>query len=78
MDDPERGVLKLVRIIAVAFLGAGVVNVVLYILECSAPAHRVPVNPLWVALESWPAIIGIICLVKSKPIASWLSDLLDL
>jgi len=78
MDDPERGVLKLVRIIAVAFLGAGVINIVLYILECVAPAHPVPVNALWVTLRSWPAIIGIICLIKSKPIAAWLSDLLDL
>jgi hypothetical protein len=76
MADPERGVLKLVRIIAVTLLGAGVINVVLYFLECSA--HHQPVNPFLVALRTWPAIIGIICLIKSKSLAVWLSDLLDL
>jgi hypothetical protein len=76
MADPERGALHLVRIIAVTFLGAGVISIVLYFLECSA-YHR-PVSPLWAAYRSWPAIVGIICLIKSKAIAAWLSDLLDL
>jgi len=76
MADPERGALHLVRIIAVTFLGAGVISVVLYFLECSAYHH--PVSPFWAAYRSWPAIVGIICLIKSKAIAAWLSDLLDL
>ena len=76
MADPERGVLHLVRIIAVTFLGAGVISVVLYFLECSA--HHQPVGPAMVLLHTWPGVVGIICLIKARALAAWLSDLLDL
>jgi hypothetical protein len=76
MVDPERGALNLVRIIAVAFLGAGVISVVLYYLECSA--HHTPSRLLVGIWRAWPFLLGIIGLIKSKALASWLSDLLDL
>ncbi len=76
MADPERGALKLVIILAITFLGAGLISVALYFLDCSA--HHIPSRPVIGALRAWPALVGVICLIKSRAIAAWLSDLLAL
>ncbi len=66
----------LVRVIAVAFLGAGAVSILLYFLDCSV--HHTPFSPLWAAVRGWPALIGIAGLIKGKALAGLLSDWLDM
>jgi hypothetical protein len=76
MDSPERGALMLVRIIAVALIGWTVCELGLYWAVCS---HKnVPVEILPCIVKSFPFLAGVVMLIKSRALAEWLSDKLDL
>ncbi len=65
----------LVRIIAVALIGWSLVDLSLYWI-ISGHNHE-PVKIFPCVLKSMPAVLGVVCLVKSKALAQWLSDKLD-
>lgn len=75
MDSPERGALMLVRIIAVALIGWAVADMALYWVVCNHNNQSIEV--LKMVLKSLPLLAGIICLIKSKALAEWVSSFLD-
>jgi hypothetical protein len=75
MDAPHRGALMLVRFIAVALLGASIVELSLYWVVSSA--HHVSVDVFICVLKSIPAVAGLVVLIKSRAIANWLANKLD-
>ena len=76
MDAPERGALMLVRFIAVALVCAGVLEFALYWVNNSV--HQLPARMVPCIIKSFPVLIGIIMLIRSKSLARWISDKLDL
>jgi hypothetical protein len=76
MEAPERGALMLVRFIAAALIGWTVVELMLYYVVTSHNHTRMELVPC--ALRSIPLILGLTVLIKSRSIAEWLSDTLDL
>jgi uncharacterized membrane protein YhhN len=76
MDSPERGALMLVRFIAAALVGWAIVELVLYWVVCNH--NNVPVKIFPCVLKSLPFLAGVAILIKSKSLAEWLSDKLDL
>jgi len=85
MDAPERGALMLVRFIAVSLIGITVVEIALYLAvsQIQEPHiinydyHAPPIKILPYLLKSIPALIGVVGLIKSKALARWISDKLD-
>jgi hypothetical protein len=76
MDSPERGALMLVRFVAAVLIGWAIVDFVLYWVVCS---HKnVPVEIFPCVVKSLPFVAGVAALIKSKSLAEWLSDKLDL
>ncbi len=76
MDSPERGALMLVRFIAAALIGWALVELALYLVVCH---HKnLPVEIVPCLLKSLPFIAGVVMLIKSKSLAEWVSDQLDL
>jgi hypothetical protein len=75
MDAPHRGALMLVRFIAVALIGFGVIELSLSWLENSSQ-H----TPMRVFDFTLPAILflpGVAILIKAGSIAEWISNKLD-
>lgn len=66
----------LVRIVALALVGWAVAELSLYWLVCRHD-HASP-ELLKVAVKSLPLVAGAAILIKSRPLAEWLSDRLDL
>jgi hypothetical protein len=79
METPEHGALTLVRIIGVVLMVGTILETGLYWAECSyhKPAP-LPVEVMPVTLRCIPALLGIIMLIRSRAIAEWVSDKLDL
>jgi hypothetical protein len=75
MNAPERGALMLVRFIAAAAIGWALIDITLYVVV----AHHkdLPVEVLPCLLKSLPAIAGVAMLIKARPIAEWLADLIE-
>ena len=66
----------LVRFIAVALIGWALAELALYLAICH---HKdVPVAAVPCITKSLPFVVGVAVLVKSKSLAEWLSDRLDL
>ena len=65
----------LVRFIAVALIGFGVIELSLSWLESSA--HRVPLRVFDFVLPAILFVAGIVVLVKAGPLAAWISNKLD-
>ena len=66
----------LVRFIAAALIGWTVCELVLYWVVCS---HKnVPVEIFPCVVKSLPFLAGVVMLIKSRALAEWLSDKLDL
>jgi hypothetical protein len=76
MEAPERGALMLVRFIAAALIGWTAVELALYYIV-SSHDHK-PMQFLPCAVRSVPLILGLAVLIKSRSLAEWLSDKLDL
>ncbi len=66
----------LVRFTAVAFIGWSCVENALYVVLCR---HRgLPIELLPCVIRSLPFLAGLLMLVKSRSLAQWLADKLDL
>ena len=65
----------LVRLIAVALIGFGVIELSLSWLESSA--HHVPLRVFDFALPAVLFVAGIVVLVKAGSLAAWISNKLD-
>ena len=65
----------LIRVVAAALIGWAIVDIALYVVICQ---HKnVPVETFTCVLKSISAVLGVVCLIKSKAIAEWISDKLD-
>jgi hypothetical protein len=76
MDSPERGALMLVRFIAAALIGWAALNEVLYYVVQNH--NHLPLGIFPCVVKAFPFVAGVVILVKSKSLAEWLSDKLDL
>lgn len=84
MESSQRGALGLVRLIAGCLIVIGLLDAGLYFTQylglLSSPTHheqRQPLNVLRVVLDSLPVIAGIVILIKARPIAEWVADLIE-
>jgi len=79
MEANEHGALTLVRIIGVILMVATVLELGLYWAECSLhkpePLH---VEAVPILIRTIPALFGIVVLVKSRSLAEWIAEKLDL
>ncbi len=76
MEAPERGALMLVRFVAVALIGWACVELALYVVVCH---HQgLPIEILPSLIRSLPFLAGVVMLIKSRAIAGWLAEQLDL
>ncbi len=78
MDSPERGALKLVRLIGVLLLVVSLLNLGLYWAKCALAKPAVPMEILPCIVKSLPFVAGVVVFIKAKALAEWLSDQLDL
>jgi uncharacterized membrane protein HdeD (DUF308 family) len=76
MEAPERGALMLVRFIAAALICWTVLELALYLVINQH--NGTPIKFLPCLIRSLPLLIGIVMLIKSKAIAAWIADKLDL
>ncbi len=76
MDAQERGALMLVRFVAVALIGMSAVETGLYAVLCRQ--HQTAVEIMPCVIRSLPLVAGVLILVKSRSLAVWISDLMDL
>jgi len=66
----------LVRFVAVAVIG---ISVLMAGLDAADNlVHHLPVGIIHCGLLLVPAVLGIVILVRSRPVAEWLADKLDL
>lgn len=84
MESSQRGALGLVRLVAGCLILIGVLDAGLYFTQylglLSSSTHhepRQPLNVLRVVLDSLPIIAGIVILVKARPIAEWVADMIE-
>ncbi len=66
----------LVRFVAVAIIGVSLLMEGLYVADHLV--HHLPVGKVHCALLTIPSVLGIVMLVRSRPVAEWLSDRLDI
>lgn len=66
----------LVRFIAVALIGWAVAELGLYWLVCHHDNKPMEILPC--IFKSLPLIVGLVALIKSRALAEWVSDKLDL
>lgn len=66
----------LIRFVAVAIIGVSLLMEGLYVAD--KLVHHVAVGKVHCALLTVPSVLGIVILVKSRPVAEWLSDKLDI
>ena len=77
MDAPDRGALKLVWCIAASLFVIGLVEVGLDLVSCLLANPPKPVQIFSLVLQSIPAVLGIVVLIKSRAIAEWISNKMD-
>ena len=65
----------LIRFIAVSLMGVTLVNLALYWVV--AQHNHTEMTLLSCALKSIPAIIGVVCMIKARALAEWISNKLD-
>lgn len=66
----------LVRFVAVATIGVSLIMAGLYV--AGSFVHQVPVGKVHCALLTIPALLGVVILIRSRAVAEWLSDKLDI
>jgi len=77
MDASQRGALLFVRFIAGCGMVIGLLDTGLYLTKCFEPKHPLPVKIYPIVLNSIPFVIGVVVLIKSRAVAEWLSEKLD-
>jgi hypothetical protein len=77
MDSSQRGALMLVRLVGVALILAGVMQIGLYLVKRLLPQPPLPVEILPCVMNAIPSVLGIVVLVAAKPLAEWISNKLD-
>ncbi len=65
----------LVRFVAAALIGWALVEFALYWIV--SEHNQTPMKIFPCILKSIPALLGVVCLIKSKALAQWVSDKLD-
>jgi hypothetical protein len=75
MDAPDRGALMLIRFIALSLMGVTLVDLVLYWVVSQHNHTRMTIFSC--VLNSIPAVIGLVVLIKARAIAGWISSKLD-
>jgi hypothetical protein len=75
MDAPHRGALMLVRFIAVALIGLGVIELSLSWVE-SYERHT-SMKTFDFVLPAMLVVLGVVGLVKADSLAEWISNKLD-
>ncbi len=76
MDAPERGALMLVRFFAATLVGWTLVDGSLYWVV--RMHNDQPVEILTLLFKALPLLLGVVMFIKAKPVAAWISDMLDL
>jgi len=66
----------LVRFVAASLIGISVIEFALYWVVCQH--YNTPMRIFPCVLKSIPAVLGIVGLIRSKALAQWVSDKLDL
>jgi hypothetical protein len=75
MDAPPSGAVMLVRFIAVVLIVIAVIEFSLSWLQCSA--NHMTMGFFDFALPAILFVAGIIVLIKTRSLATWISDKLD-
>ncbi|HKW29085.1 MAG TPA: hypothetical protein VJT54_07105 [Verrucomicrobiae bacterium] len=75
MDAPHRGALMLVRFIAVALIGLGLIQ--LSLSWVGSQAHHAPLKTSDFVLPAIFLVLGILALIKAGSLARWISNKLD-
>jgi hypothetical protein len=75
MDAPHRGALMLVRFIAVALIGLGVIELSLSWLQSST--HHTPMRIFDFVLPAILVVAGVAGLFEAGSLAEWISNKLD-
>lgn len=75
MDAPHRGALMLVRFVAVALIGLGVIVLSLSWIQSST--HHTPMRALDFVLPAILLVLGIFFFIKADALAEWVSNKLD-
>jgi hypothetical protein len=75
MDASQRGALMLVRFVAVAITGLGLLVEGLYV--AGNLVRHLAIGKVHCALLAIPPVLGIVLLARSRAVAEWLSDKLD-
>jgi hypothetical protein len=79
METPQHGALNLVRIIGVMLVVVTLLELAFYWAECAYHKPQpLPVEKIPVLLRLIPALIGFVVLFKSRAIAEWVEETLDL
>jgi len=66
----------LVRFVAAALMGWALIELALYVVVCRQ--KDLPVELVPCLIKSIPLLAGVVMLVKSRSIAGWISEKLDL
>jgi hypothetical protein len=75
MDAPHRGALMLVRFVALALIGLGIIVLSLYWIQSST--HHAPLRAVDFVLPAVLLVLGIVFLIKAGALATWVSNKLD-
>jgi len=75
MDAPHRGALMLVRFVAVALIGLGLI--VFSLSWIQSWTHHTSLRAVDFVLPAVLLILGIIFLMKADALAEWISNKLD-
>ncbi len=75
MDAPHRGALMLVRFIAVALIGLGVIELSLSWIQSST--RHMPMRTFDFVLPAILVVLGGVGLFKANSLAEWVSNKLD-
>jgi hypothetical protein len=76
--EPDRGALIIVRLLSVLLIVGTILELGLYWAECSMAKPPVPVQMTPALFKLIWAVLGFAGLIKSKALAAWLSEKLDL
>ena len=67
----------LVRLVAACVMVIGLLDTGLYLTQCLASKHPVPVKILPIVFNSIPFVIGIVILIRAKAIGNWIANKLE-
>ena len=77
-EQPPRGALLLVYLVASCLLVVGLLEVGLYLAQCLLHKPPVPVKIFPLVLDGLPFLAGAAVMIKAKTIAAWIAEKMDL